>query len=192
MEEKITPEFRRQCALKMQQGMRRASGIIEHLLKFTRPCKPGDHIKLDLLGVLKETLALIADQAKIQNINVKAQLPSTPAFVHGDAHLLQQVFMNLFLNAIHAMPTGGQLSVIVGTALHQVSVQVADTGHGIIAADLANIFDPFRATSNGKGSLGLGLPLCYAIVKQHAGAIEVDSTPRQGSTFTVRLGLSPD
>jgi PAS domain S-box-containing protein len=190
MEEEITPEFRRDCAKKVQQGMQRASGIIEHLLKFTRPSQPGDHVKLDLFAVLKETLVLVADQAKIQNIKVKAQLPEAPAFVHGDAHLLQQVFMNLFLNAIHAMPTGGQLRVIAQTALRQVSVRVADTGHGIVAADLGNIFDPFYSKSTGGKGTGLGLPLCYAIIKQHAGAIEVDSAPGQGSTFTVRLDLS--
>jgi signal transduction histidine kinase len=192
MQEEITPEFRRQCAQKMQQGMQRASGIIDHLLKFTRPSERGDRVKLDLLAVLKETLALVADQAKIQNITVRAQLPDPPAFVEGDAHLLQQVFMNLFLNAIHAMPTGGRLSVDVETVPHQVSIRVTDTGHGIAPADLGNIFDPFYSKSNGRRGTGLGLPLCYAIVKQHAGAIEVESTPGQGSVFTVRLDLSPD
>jgi PAS domain S-box-containing protein len=192
MQEEIAPAFRRECAQKMQQGMQRASGIIDHLLKFTRPSERGDRVKLDLVAVLKETLALVADQAKIQNINVRAQLPETPALVHGDAHLLQQVFMNLFLNAIHAMPTGGQLGVVVETALHQVSVQVADTGQGIAAADLGNIFDPFYSKSNGRRGTGLGLPLCYAIVQQHAGTIEVESAPGQGSTFTVRLDLSSD
>jgi PAS domain S-box-containing protein len=192
MEEEITPEFRRQCAQKMQQGMQRASGIIEHLLKFTRPSERGDLVRLDLLAVLKETLALVADQAKIQNINIRAQLPETPAFVHGDAHMLQQVFLNLFLNAIHAMPTEDQLSVVVETDPSQVSIQVADTGHGIAPADLGNIFDPFYSKSNGRRGTGLGLPLCYAIVKQHAGTIEVDSVPGQGSAFTVRLDLSPD
>jgi PAS domain S-box-containing protein len=192
MEEEITPEFRRECAQKMQQGMQRASGIIDHLLKFTRPSERGDRVKLDLLAVLKETLALVADQAKIQNINVNAQLPAAPAFVHGDAHMLQQVFMNLFLNAIHAMPTGGQLRMAVQTALHQVSVEVADTGHGIAAADQGNIFDPFYSKSNGRRGTGLGLPLCYAIVQQHAGTIEVDSAPDRGSVFTVRLDLSTD
>ena len=83
MQEEITPEFRRECAQKMQQGMQRASGIIDHLLKFTRPSERGDRVKLDLLTVLKETLALVADQAKIQNINVTAQLPDAPVFVHG-------------------------------------------------------------------------------------------------------------
>ena len=192
MEEEITPEFRRECAQKMQQGMKRASGIIDHLLKFTRPSERGGLAKLDLLAVLKETLALVADQAKIQDITVQAQLPDTPVFVHGDAHMLQQVFMNLFLNAIHAMPAGGRLRVAVETTLHQVSVQVADTGHGIAAADLGNIFDPFYSKSNGRRGTGLGLPLCYAIVQQHAGAIEVDSAPGQDTVFTVRLDLSPD
>jgi signal transduction histidine kinase len=106
--------------------------------------------------------------------------------------MLQQVFMNLFLNAIHAMPTGGQLRMAVQTALHQVSVEVADTGHGIAAADQGNIFDPFYSKSNGRRGTGLGLPLCYAIVQQHAGTIEVDSAPDRGSVFTVRLDLSTD
>jgi len=149
-------------------------------------------VKLDLLAVLKETLALVADQAKIQNISVEAQLPNTAAFVHGDAHMLQQVFMNLFLNAIHAMPAGGELKVTVETALRHITVQVADTGHGIASADLGNIFDPFYSKSNGRRGTGLGLPLCYAIVKQHAGTIEVESAPKQGSVFTVRLDLSAD
>jgi PAS domain S-box-containing protein len=192
MGEEITPEFRRECAHKVQQGIQQASGIIEHLLKFTRPSERGHRVKLDLLAVLKETLVLVADQAKIQNIELSAQLPDTPAFVHGDAHLLQQVFMNLFLNATHAMPTGGRLRVIAETALHQVSVQVADTGRGIAASDLGNIFDPFYSKSSGRKGTGLGLPLCYAIVKAHAGTIEVDSAPGQGSTFTVRLDLSQD
>jgi PAS domain S-box-containing protein len=192
MGREITPEFRVECAQKLQEGMRRASAIIEHLLKFTRPSQPGDRVKLDLLAVLKETLVLVADQAKIQNIKVRAQLPDAPAFVDGDAHLLQQVFMNLFLNAIHAMPTGGQLRVMVHRDLRRASVQVADSGHGIVAADLGNIFDPFYSRSIGGKGTGLGLPLCYAIVKQHAGAIEVESTPGQGTTFTVRLDLSQD
>jgi signal transduction histidine kinase len=192
MQKEITPEFRRECAQKMQQAMQRASGIIDHLLKFTRPSERGSLVKLDLLDVLKETLDLVADQARIQNINVNVQLPDAPVWVQGDAPLLQQVFMNLFLNALHAMSPGGLLSVIAQTALRQATVQVADTGHGIPAADLENIFDPFHSKSgSGKGA-GLGLPLCHAIVKQHAGAIAVDSAPGQGSIFTVRLDLSPD
>jgi signal transduction histidine kinase len=90
------------------------------------------------------------------------------------------------------MPAGGNLEVRVETSLHQVSVQVADTGHGIAASDLGNIFDPFYSKSIGGKGTGLGLPLCYAIVKQHGGAIEVESAPGQGSIFTVRLDWSQD
>jgi PAS domain S-box-containing protein len=192
MQEEITPEFRRECAQRVQQGMQRASGIIDHLLKFTRPSERGSLARLDLLAVLKETLGLIAEQAKIQNINVEAALPDAPVFVQGDARLLQQVFLNLFLNAIKAMPAGGRLGVIGQADCRQVAVHVTDTGHGIAAVDLGNIFDPFYSKSNGRKGTGLGLPLCYAIVKQHAGAIEVQSVPGQGSVFTVRLGLSPE
>jgi PAS domain S-box-containing protein len=192
MGEEIEPEFRSQCAHKVQEGIQRASGIIDHLLKFTRPSERGDSVMLDLVAVLKETLGLVADQARIQNIKLYSQLPETPAYVQGDAHLLQQVFMNLFLNALHAMPAGGRLNVAAETALRRVSVQVGDTGCGIPAEHLGNIFDPFYSNSIGSKGTGLGLPLCYAIVKQHAGTIEVESAPGKGSTFTVRLDLSAD
>jgi PAS domain S-box-containing protein len=192
MKEEIEPKFRRECAQKVCLGMQRASTIIEHLLKFARPSARNDFARVDLISVLKETLGLIADQAQIQLIEMTAQFPEISAFILGDAHLLQQVFMNLLLNAIHAMPNGGRLSVNVGIDLHEVTVQVSDTGHGIPAADTNNIFDPFFSNSTGKTGTGLGLPLCYAVVKQHAGSIEVKSAPGQGSTFTVRLNLLED
>ncbi|MCX6893406.1 MAG: PAS domain S-box protein, partial [Verrucomicrobia bacterium] len=192
MREEITPEFRRECASKVQQGTERASAIIEHLLKFTRPSEWSKLAKCDLLVVLRETLDSTADQARLQAIDLTAQLPDAPIFVHGDSHLLHQVFMNLHLNAMQSMPSGGRLQVIATTNPHQVSVQVIDTGCGILAADLDKIYDPFYTKSLDKKGVGLGLPLCYAIVKQHAGSIDVDSTPGQGSTFTVRLPLSQD
>ena len=192
MSEEITPEFRRECAHKVQQGTQRASAIIEHLLKFTRPSEWSELAKCDLLEVLKETLESVADQAKLQDIELALQLPDAPAFVRGDAHLLRQVFINLLLNAVQSMPTGGQLQVIAKTDLHQISVQVVDTGCGILPADIDKIYDPFYSKSMSKKGVGLGLPLCYAIVKQHAGSIDVDSVPGQGSTFTVRLALSQD
>ncbi len=82
--------------------------------------------------------------------------------------------------------------MIAQTDLHQTSVQVVDTGCGILPADIDKIYDPFYSKSMSKKGVGLGLPLCYAIVKQHAGSIDVDSVPGQGSTFTVRLALSQD
>ncbi|MGA2866887.1 MAG: ATP-binding protein [Verrucomicrobiota bacterium] len=192
MEAEVQPEFRRECAQKVCQGMQRASAIIDHLLNFARPSEHNDLVKLDLVAVLQEALTLVADQAKIQHIAASMQSSEAPVLVLGNAHLLQQVFVNLFLNAIHAMPGGGRLAVRVQTARPQVSVQVADTGHGIAPADLPSIFDPFYSKSIGKKGTGLGLPLCFSIIKLHAGAIEVESEPGQGSTFTVRLNLAQD
>jgi len=191
-DEEIEPKFRRECAQKVSLGMQRASTIIEHLLKFARPSPRNGFTRVDLISVVKEALGLIADQAQVQLIEMNAQFPEIPAFTLGDADLLQLVFMNLFLNAIHAMPNGGRLSVNVGMNRHEITVQVSDTGHGIPAADLDDIFDPFFSSSTEKTGTGLGLPLCYTVVKQHAGGIGVESAPGQGSTFTVRLNLLED
>ena len=202
MREEITPEFRRECASKVQQGTERASAIIEHLLKFMRPSEWSKLAKCDLTSVLRESMESVVAPTKLQNVALRAELPDAlamraelpdaPAFVHGDAHLLRQVFTNLILNAIQAMSGRGQLQVIATTDLHQVIVQVVDTGCGILPEDLDKIYDPFYTKSLDKKGVGLGLPLCYAIVKQHAGSIDVDSTPGRGSTFTVRLPLSQD
>jgi signal transduction histidine kinase len=192
MEAEVQPDFRRECAQKVCQGMQRASAIIDHLLDFARPSEHNDLVKLDLVAVLEEALTLVADQAKIQHIAVSIQSSEAPVLVLGNAHLLQQVFVNLFLNAIHAMPDGGRLAMLVQTARPQVTVQVADSGHGIAPADLPSIFDPFYSKSIGKKGTGLGLPLCFSIIKLHAGAIEVESEPGQGTTFTVRLNLAQD
>jgi PAS domain S-box-containing protein len=192
MEEEIEPKFRRECAQKVSQGMQRASTIIEHLLKFARPSVRNGFTRVDLISVVKEALGLIADQSQVQLIELSVQFPGIPAFTLGDADLLQLVFMNLFLNAIHAMPNGGRLTVNVGMNHHEITVRVSDTGHGIPAADLDDIFDPFFSSSTEKTGTGLGLPLCYAVVKQHAGGIGVESVPGQGSTFTIRLNLLED
>jgi PAS domain S-box-containing protein len=190
MQEDLSPDFRRECAQKVGVGVTRASVIIEHLLNFARPSERKDFMLLDIIPVLKETLLLVTNQTRIQNIEVDVELASAPAMVYGDPHLLQQVFMNLFLNAVHAMPDGGRLTVRTELATHQLAVCVIDSGHGIPPEVIGNIFDPFFSRSTEKKGTGLGLPLCYAIVKQHAGSIEVASTPGQGSMFTVILGIA--
>jgi len=117
-------------------------------------------------------------------------LPDDPLWISGNASLLQQAFLNLFLNGIKAMPDGGKLHVSVEKAGQEVVISVADTGHGISKEDMDKIFDPFYTTAPvGKGT-GLGLSICYSIVKQHSGAIEVESAEGKGSAFTVRLPIT--
>ena len=107
--------------------------------------------------------------------------------MRGTATMLQQVFVNLFLNAINAMPSGGMLHVDVRSAADSVEIRVSDTGCGIRKENIQKIFDPFYTTSIVGSGTGLGLAICYSAVKQHDGTIEVASIEGEGSTFTVKL-----
>jgi PAS domain S-box-containing protein len=188
-EEGTPPEMLRECASKIHAGIQRASMIIENLLRFARPSVKAEMTKIDLASVLRETLSLVANEAKLQKIELRPQIPEEPVWISGIEGLLQQAFVNLFLNAINAMPEGGVLSLEVGRDENEVWVPIADTGAGISPEDQDKIFDPFYTTAPvGKGS-GLGLSICYSIIKQHFGAIEVNSTPGRGSVFIVRFPI---
>jgi signal transduction histidine kinase len=130
---------------------------------------------------------MVQNQAKIQKIRIVTHFPQEPVLITGNASLLQQVFMNLFLNAIRAMPNGGSLTLFIERNLKEVLIQIADTGGGISKINLENIFDPFYTTSPVGQGTGLGLSICYSIIKQHFGSIEVESLEGKGSTFTVRF-----
>lgn len=189
MADDITPEFRRECTQKIHASVQRASMIIENLLRFARPSMKTDLKEIDLAALLRETLVLVTNQAKIQKVELRSQIPDQPLLISGMEGLLQQAFLNLFLNAIKAMPDGGGLDITLKHTKDEARVSISDTGHGIAPADLNNIFDPFYTTSAvGHGS-GLGLSICYSIVQQHFGTITVDSVEGQGSTFTVRLPI---
>ncbi len=183
------PEFRRECAAQVQAGIRRASVIIENLLRFARPGAGTDVEPMDLASVVRDAGELVVNQAKVQQINMVVELPPDPVRVNGVPSMLQQVFMNLFLNAVNAMPAGGLLRVGVERAGTEGRVRITDTGHGIPAGEVDKVFDPFYTTRPVGQGTGLGLSICYSIVKQHFGAIEVESVEGQGSTFTVRLPL---
>lgn len=187
MGDDITPEFQKECANKIHAGIHRASFIIENLLRFARLSTRTDLVQLDLVSLLKETLTLVANQARIQKILLAQHFPEETILVNGIASLLEQMFMNLFLNAIKAMPDGGTLTIAVERRVSEVLVRVKDTGRGIYKGDIDKVFDPFYTKSPvGKGT-GLGLSICYSIVKQHFGTIEAGSVEGRGSTFTVKL-----
>lgn len=187
LEHTDNPQLRTECATKIQSATKRASMIIENLLRFARS---GDERmrQVDLHAVLEETLGLLTHQVVLQKVTLsKAFHPSLPA-VNGNPELLQQVFTNLTLNACNAMPEGGTLTVASRVAeTGEVEIQFSDTGHGIPREHLSKIFDPFFSTMPvGKGT-GLGLSISYSIVRQHQGTIEAESEEGEGSTFTVRL-----
>jgi len=183
------PQFQRECAEKIQTGIQRASVIIENLLRFARPGGRTDTEPVDLVSAVRDAAALTANQAKLQQVEMVVDLPSERLRVNGVPNMLQQVFMNLLLNAVNAMPKGGLLRVDVRRAGKEGQVRIVDTGHGIPAAEIGNIFDPFYTTRPVGHGIGLGLSICYSVVQQHSGVIDVESVEGEGSVFTVRLPL---
>ena len=169
----------------IQEQIGRISRIIQSLLHMARPGRPR-RVPVDLPGLLDGTLAFVTEKLARREIQVVRDFAAVP-HVAGDPERLQQVFLNLFLNAADAMPKGGQLSVSLRAHEHEVEVRVADTGHGIPAGDLDRVFEPFYTTkAAGEGS-GLGLSVVQGIVADHHGAIEVVRSDAAGTEFQLLL-----
>ncbi len=164
----------------------RASEIVNNLLNFSRTGGT-EFTEVNLNEVIEETLSLVAHPFRTARVNViKLQQPDLPP-VLGSNNRLQQVFLNLFMNARDAMPTGGMLEVRTACSNGYVEVEVTDTGSGIPRENLPRIFDPFFTTkSTGRGT-GLGLSVSYGIIKEHAGKIDVRSTPGKGTSFRLEF-----
>ncbi len=172
---------------KIESQTSRASKIVNGLLNLAKPGRTDTAGSVDVNNVIGEVAALLEHQLKTADIQVRCELPSTPAVVQGFEFKLQQVFLNLFLNAKDAMPTGGDLTVTLRVENRQVVVEVTDTGGGIASEELSRIYDPFFTTKAvGKGT-GLGLSITYGVVKEHNGSIQCESEPGQGTRFTVTL-----
>lgn len=183
-------EFYRECVERILANIQKASVIIENLLRFARPSAATDMTLIDIVTIFQDTLKLVDNQAKIQKIAIAVNLEIEHAMVRGNASLLQQVFLNLFLNAMNAMPDGGTLTLSLARTDEELLVSITDTGHGIPKDDIENIFDPFYTRAPvGKGT-GLGLSICYSILKQHSGSLQVESVQGRGATFTVRLPIA--
>src|SRR5712692_8898456 len=164
----------------------RASEIVNNLLNFSRTSAAG-FADIDVNRVVEETLSLVAHPLKTSHIHVVKQLGEPLPAVRGSANKLQQVFLNLFLNARDAMPAGGMLEVRTAAHNGSVEIEVADTGPGIPREHIHRIFDPFFTTkASGRGT-GLGLSVSYGIIKEHAGKIDVRSTPGKGTSFHVEF-----
>src|SRR5438552_2255879 len=164
----------------------RASEIVNNLLNFSRTGAP-ETADIDVNRVVEETLSLVAHPLKASHIQVMKQLGEPLPAVRGSANKLQQVFLNLFLNARDAMPGGGMLEVRTAAHNGSVEIEVADTGGGIAREHIHRIFDPFFTTkASGRGT-GLGLSVSYGIIKEHAGKIDVRSTPGKGTSFHVEF-----
>ena len=179
---------RTQVLEKIEQQTFRAAKIVSGLLNLSRPIQSvSEPTPVDMNVVIGDVLALLDHQLAIGKIKVRRELSPSPAFISGFEQKLQQVFLNLFLNARDAMPRGGWLSVSTRVDDGHVVAEVADTGSGIPNEHLSRIYDPFFTTKTmGKGT-GLGLSITYGIVREHDGTLDCHSTVGQGTRFTVTV-----
>jgi hypothetical protein len=170
----------------------RASEIVNSLLNFSRTSAT-EFVPVDLNKVVRETLTLVEHQFANAQVKAEMLLDDEIASVKGSPGKLQQVFLNLLLNARDAMESGGTLTVETKQVNGSVRVSVRDTGAGIAAENLARIFDPFFTTKGAKKGTGLGLSVSYGIVREHGGAITVQSQPGKGTQFllTFPVGVKP-
>ncbi len=174
---------------KIERQTFRAAKIVNGLLNLARPAQV-DSGPCDINAVVNDVLSLLEHQFRTGSIQVRKELAAVPPVVQGIEHKLQQVFLNLFLNARDAMPKGGWLTIVTRSERVGAVVEVADTGSGIPAEQLSRIYDPFFTTKEiGKGT-GLGLSITYGIVQEHGGSIACDSQVGQGTRFSIRLPLA--
>lgn len=167
----------------------RVREIVRGLLDFARQSAPAKE-QLDINDVIRRTMQLLRSQKDFRKITIEESLDSKLPRVLGDKNQLQQVFLNLSLNALEAMPEGGLLRVETNVEHDRVRIVFADTGIGIKEQDLEQIFDPFFTTKPvGKGT-GLGLSVSYGTIQQHGGSIDVESEEGRGTIFTILLPLN--
>lgn len=173
------------------QGQR-AQQVVKNLLDFARESETMmEYLYIDKL--IDETVRLSRNQIKISKIEFHEEIASNLSPIYGDRKLLIQVFLNLLLNAIDAMPSGGVLTIKVEEEKKTgfISIHISDTGVGIPSHILGSIFTPFFTTKpTGKGT-GLGLAVSKGIIEKHGGSIEVESAVGEGTTFTVHLPIVP-
>lgn len=167
----------------------RCAGIVKNLLEFSRESLPAKEV-IALEAILDEVVTLFNQQPAFKNIVIRKNYSGDLPQISVDPNQIRQVFMNLIINAGHAMPDGGDLDISTYRSANgkYVSAGLKDSGNGISEENLARIFDPFFTTKS-EGT-GLGLSISYGIIENHGGRIEVSSTEGMGATFVVMLPVS--
>lgn len=171
----------------IEQEAKRCAKVIRDLLTFARPGRM-EKAETDLVELMRTSISLLRHFLKKNEITVHEEYSAQVRKLWIDTKKMQQVFINILLNAIESMPRGGQLyvKILLDASTETVDVDISDTGHGISAENLSKIFDPFFTTQIGKGT-GLGLSICRSIVKEHLGTITVKSIVGKGTTFQIHL-----
>jgi signal transduction histidine kinase len=189
LRKEISPEDSRFKLLeKITRQTFRASEIVNNLLNFSRTTATS-FSEVDVHQILRETVSLLEHQFRKAQIHVECECAAEHPIVFGNAGKLQQVFLNLFVNARDAMAEGGELRIRTESVDSKIEITVQDSGSGISRENIKKIYDPFFTTKAvGKGT-GLGLSVSYGIVQEHGGSISVESNPGHGAAFKLELPL---
>lgn len=172
----------------------RAKHIVADLLEFVGTHKTAVMEKLDIINLVEEAASLVANQLRVSNINLKMDIPNAPFFVQGNKSKLEEIFVNIMINAVHAMKNTGLLTISArpDKEYKNIIIDISDTGCGIPEKDMKNIFEPFFTTKPPGEGTGLGLSVAHSLVMKHKGDISVHSKLGEGTTFTIKLPIYED
>jgi PAS domain S-box-containing protein len=179
------PPFPSEAVGTINTHIDRIARIVRNLGDFAR-LNPRQKVMTQLKDILEVTMSLVRYDRNFRKINIKTEFQEVP-LVKVDPDQMQQVFLNLMLNARDAMPEGGELNISIKQRNGYAETVFADSGSGIDRENTEKLFDPFFTTKGPKKGTGLGLSICYSIIKDHGGRIEVDSAIGRGTRFTIRL-----
>ncbi|MDT8443136.1 MAG: ATP-binding protein [Desulfuromonadales bacterium] len=188
-------ENQREDALTIVHETNRCADIVRRLLDFSRTSIPDKRLR-SLSTLMESTLALVTHHATVNDVEIVRHYGVNLPDIDVDPNQIEQVFINLLVNACHAMPMGGRMTIGMRRDLKRdlLITTIEDTGHGISEENLGRIFDPFFTTKNqelnGVSGTGLGLSVSYGIIHNHGGQITVQSVLGQGTVFTVELPIS--
>jgi len=182
----FTKEVALESLAKMETGLTRSTRLIRNLLDFARQSPPALR-DVQVNDVMDQALNLAAFSAEPKGIKIEKELSPSLPLVMADFDQLQQVSINLIMNALQAMPEGGTLTLRTSADDNQLKIEVQDTGQGISKENMHKLFTPFFTTKEKGKGVGLGLAVAYGIIQRHKGRIEVQSEEGEGTTFTIYL-----
>ncbi len=184
----LPPESREHLRLISTQ-IQRISQVTKDMMDFAR-VRPAAKSNVSIEDVIQTAIRLASFDKTFQNLDLSREFATKLPVIYADSNQLEQVFLNLLLNARDSMPSGGSIRIIGTSTIKEVIIKIIDSGSGISEKEKLKIFDPFFTTkSAGKGT-GLGLAVCYGIVTAHHGVIEVSANESRGTTFTIKLPVN--
>ena len=184
-EEKKREQFEKLTS-QLKAEVDRINQMVSDFLRYSRPLRLNPR-PTDLQLVIDNSLKIVEAQAEQQDIEIRVRRDGADTQILADPEILRSVFNNLFINAVQAMPNGGELEINVFRAENMVNVEVSDTGDGISEENLPKIFEPYFSTK--ETGTGLGLAIVKRIIDEHQGTVEVDSELGKGAKFTVKFPL---